>query len=144
MRPIDADRLYNEILSKSISVGGKQIFHPAVKESVLDAIEMSETLDYAPVKRGRPGIALVEHHVSDDPVYCEHSHPDDGFMEYSLCSYLKNRDRHGKKGRIDRGLPRCTLFNEWLEKDGYKHRRCNACKKACGAKMDGKEDGKDV
>lgn len=30
-RPIDSDRLYNEILSMNISVGGKQIFHPAVK-----------------------------------------------------------------------------------------------------------------
>lgn len=51
-RPIDADRLYNEILSMNISVGGKQIFHPAVKQSVLDSIEMSDTLDYAPVRHG--------------------------------------------------------------------------------------------
>lgn len=51
-RPIDADRLYNEILSMTIYVGGKQIFHPAVKQSVLDSIEMSETLDYAPVRHG--------------------------------------------------------------------------------------------
>lgn len=51
-RPIDADRLYNEIISMKISVGGKQIFHPTVKQSVLDSIEMSDTLDYAPVRHG--------------------------------------------------------------------------------------------
>lgn len=51
-RPIDADRLYNEILSKNISVSGKQIFHPTVKQSVLDSIEMSDTLDYEPVRYG--------------------------------------------------------------------------------------------
>ena len=44
-RLIDADRLYNEILSMNVILGGKLIFHPTVKEIVLDAIEMSETLD---------------------------------------------------------------------------------------------------
>ena len=50
MRPIDADGLYNEILSMNIICGGKLIFHPAVRESVLVAIDMSETLDCAPVR----------------------------------------------------------------------------------------------
>lgn len=132
MRPIDADALYDMIHDNAC--------HDVVGlADILDFIDIAPTLDYVPVKRGRPGIALVEHRVSTDAVYCEHSRPDDGFMEYSVCSYLKMRDRHGKKGRIDRGLPRCALFNEWLEKDGYKHFRCDACKKACGARMDGKE-----
>lgn len=73
MRPIDADRLYNEILSMNIILGGKLIFHPAVRESVLDAIEMSETLDYAPVVHGEfefeefeyiPGLCVA-------PVHCK-------------------------------------------------------------------------
>lgn len=52
IRPIDAERLRDEIVSLNVILGGKLIFHPEARKSVLDAIEMSETLDYAPVVHG--------------------------------------------------------------------------------------------
>ena len=78
------------------------------------------------------GIAVVEHQVSTDPVYCTFSSPDDGFMEKSVCAYQVYRDRHGAGGKIERHLPRCKLFNEWLKKPGLDCLRCDACKAACG------------
>ena len=78
------------------------------------------------------GIAVVEHRVSTDPVFCTFDSPDDGFGERSVCAYQAYRDRHGKDGRIERHLPRCTLFGEWLNKPGLDCLRCAACKKACG------------
>ncbi len=83
------------------------------------------------------GIAVVEHHVSTDAKYCEHIHADDGFGERSLCSYCKIREKHGKRGTPIRHLPRCTLFDEWLEKEGFSTLRCEACKIACGEVIDG-------
>lgn len=78
------------------------------------------------------GIAVVEHRVSTDPVYCTFSSPDDGFMEMSVCRYLTHRDRNGRGGKIERALPRCKLFNEWLDRPGFDCLRCDACKRACG------------
>lgn len=79
------------------------------------------------------GIAFVAHKVSTDPEYCTHDAPDDGFMERSVCSYQVLRDRHGPKGKIERRLPRCKLFNVWLKVEPIKGCiRCNQCKIACG------------
>ena len=78
------------------------------------------------------GIAVVEHHVSTDERFCEHHHASDGFGERSVCSYCAMRERHGKRGTPIRRLPRCTLFGEWLEKEGFNTLRCEACKIACG------------
>jgi len=78
------------------------------------------------------GVAVVEHRVSTDPVYCTFDSPDDGFGERSQCRYQKECDRLGKGGVIARRLPRCTLFNVWLEKPGIYCIRCDACKAACG------------
>lgn len=71
----------------------------------------------------------VEHEIPEDEKYC---------MEFgkggwrTLCRYLKSRDRHGKRGTpIQRNLPRCTLFNEWLEKDMHVEIKCEQCKQAC-------------
>ena len=136
IRTIDANALLELYANGgSINLDDYKVPVRVVRQNIIDA----PTLDYAPVVRRRPGVAVVEHQVSTDPAYCEHSHPDDGFCEHSLCAYMKHRDRHGKKGRIDRGLPRCTLFNAWLEKEGWKHKRCSECKVACGAVID-KED----
>ena len=75
------------------------------------------------------GFIWVKHRVSDDPNYCEFNGPDDGFMERSVCRYLQYRDRHGKGGKIERKLPKCTLFGQWLGKEGAAgHARCEACK----------------
>ena len=78
------------------------------------------------------GLAIVEHHVSTDAKFCEHVHASDGFGERSLCAYCKMREKHGKRGTPIRRLPRCTLFDEWLETNGVNTTRCDACKIACG------------
>lgn len=78
------------------------------------------------------GIAVVEHRVSTDAKYCEYDDPDDGFGERSLCRYCVTREKTGKRGTPIQRLPRCKLFDEWLEKEGFNRLRCEACKIACG------------
>ena len=41
------------IRSLSISIGGKEIFHPEAKKSVIEALDLSPTVDAAPVVRCR-------------------------------------------------------------------------------------------
>lgn len=78
------------------------------------------------------GIAVVEHRVSTDPKYCEYNAPDDGFGERSVCRYRVTRIKTGKRGKAVKRLPRCALFEEWLEKEGFSTVRCLACRVACG------------
>ena len=53
------------------------------------------------------------------------------------CRYYKERDRfHGKKG-IERGCPKCTLFDEWLS---GKYVRCERCKEAIRESMEGRNE----
>lgn len=78
------------------------------------------------------GIAVVEHKVSTHPITCEHDDPNDGFGERSVCFYCVPTWKTGKRGTSAKRLPRCKLFHEWLEKDGFLTLRCAACKKACG------------
>ena len=52
VRPIDANALREELTTLNVILGGKLIFHPEARKSVLEAIEMRETLDYAPVVHG--------------------------------------------------------------------------------------------
>ena len=68
----------------------------------------------------------VEHEVSPEKETCTY---DGDFWGKSICRYYTHRDRtHGRKAPIERHLPKCTLFDCWLEKDYVK---CEACKKAC-------------
>lgn len=78
------------------------------------------------------GIAVVEHHVSTHPKYCEYNAPDDGFGERSVCRYRVRREKTGKIGGAIKRYPRCDLFKEWLENDGFSTVRCLACRVACG------------
>lgn len=78
------------------------------------------------------GIAVVEHRVSTDLKYCEYNDPSDGFCERSVCRYYVTRIKTGKRGKAVKRLPRCDLFKEWLEKDGFSAVRCLACRVACG------------
>jgi hypothetical protein len=79
------------------------------------------------------GIAIVAHKVSPDPVYCEYDGADDGFGEKSVCRYLCTRDRtHGRYAPVEKRVPKCTLFDSWLEKPGVYCVRCIECKRACG------------
>lgn len=79
----------------------------------------------------RIGIAVVEHQVSTNLRYCEYDGPDDGFGERSVCRYRVTRGKTGKRGEAIRQIPRCTLFEEWLEKEGFSTKRCLACRIAC-------------
>ena len=100
--------------------------------SVISALEWM-------VKEMPKGIAVVSLRVSTDPQYCEYVAPEDTNGWRSVCSFMKIRDRHGRGGRIDRRLPKCSLFGEWLESNGYNHIRCDKCKIACG-EMDGEAE----
>lgn len=77
---------------------------------------------------------LVEHQVPSDEMYC--SEFEKGGWRV-VCSYIRYRNRHGKKGiPIQRDLPKCTLFNEWLEKDMHKELKCKQCKQSCERGLD--------
>ena len=91
------------------------------------------------VMRMGKGIATVQLRVSTDPKYCQFVAPDDTNGWHSTCPYRAIRDRHEKGGKIDRILPKCTLFGEWLESNGYYNIRCDKCKIACG-EMDGEAE----
>ena len=68
----------------------------------------------------------VEHEVSPEKETCTH---DGDFWGKSVCRYHTHRDRtHGRKAPVERHLPKCTLFDCWLERDYVK---CEACKNAC-------------
>lgn len=82
------------------------------------------------------GIAVVEHRVSTHPKYCEYNVPDDGFGERSVCRYHVTRGKTGKRGDPVKQLPRCTLFEEWLEREWFNTVRCLACRVACGEVRD--------
>lgn len=78
------------------------------------------------------GIATVEHFVSTHDKYCEYCDPSDGFGERSVCRYCAVRSKTGKRGTPIQYLPKCTLFGEWLEREGISTVRCTACIVACG------------
>lgn len=68
----------------------------------------------------------VEHEVSPEKETCTH---DGDFWGKSVCRYHTHKDRtHGRKAPIERHLPKCTLFDCWLERD---YMKCEACKNAC-------------
>lgn len=80
----------------------------------------------------------VEHKVAfnkDWPTACYAEEDIEGY--YTSCSYLAYRDRtHGSKAPVERHLPKCALFNEWLEKGFKGPMKCDACLKACGLKKE--------
>jgi hypothetical protein len=78
------------------------------------------------------GVAIVTHSVSTNDRYCEFNSPSDGFGERSVCQYYTIRHKTEKRGSWAKLLPRCTLFGEWLEREGVSTVRCTACKIACG------------
>ena len=82
------------------------------------------------------GIAIVEHRVSDDPLYCEYFTPDDGFCERTVCRYLCMELKTAGKGvRHMYKQPRCSLFREWLDRPSIYTLRCDKCKLACGEEV---------
>lgn len=68
----------------------------------------------------------VKHRVSPDPEYCTYG---GDFWGRDVCPYHTHRDRtHGRKAPAERQVPKCLLFNDWLDKSYVK---CDACKMAC-------------
>ena len=58
---------------------------------------------------------LVEHEVPcEKGMEGECLYPGD-FWGKDVCKYHTHRDRtHGKKAPVERRVPKCTLFDEWL------------------------------
>lgn len=53
-------------------------------------------------------------------------HPGD-FWGNDVCRYHTHRDRtHGRKAPVERHLPKCTLFDEWLPGEYLKCEKCMA------------------
>ncbi len=69
----------------------------------------------------------VIHEIASDKKYC--SDGDSGGWRVD-CKYRKQRDKTGKRGEAVRRLPRCTLFETWLESDFYRPVKCAECLKA--------------
>ena len=70
---------------------------------------------------------LVEHEVP-----CERGmeqkclYPGD-YWGNDVCRYHTHRDRtHGRKAPVERHLPKCTLFDEWLPGEYLKCEKCMA------------------
>lgn len=71
---------------------------------------------------------IAEHEVSNDKTHCWDG---DSGGYYNECKYMKNRDRRykdGKEIKWEYKKPKCTLFDEWLEKDfSGGPFKCNKC-----------------
>ncbi len=66
---------------------------------------------------------------------------DEGNGWYTECEYLTYRDRtHGSKRPVERKLPKCTLFDKWLEQSGVERLKCAECLNACLAALPDKEN----
>lgn len=69
-------------------------------------------------------------------IYVKHEVPNDKHLENkclyagdfwgnSVCLYHTHRDRtHGRKAPVERNLPKCTLFDEWLPGEYQKCKKC--------------------
>ena len=79
-------------------------------------------------------IITVKHEVAFDELYKTTCYADsDVGGWHTMCHYLAYRDRtHGRKAPVERHLPKCTLFDKWLETKGLYPSKCEECLKACG------------
>lgn len=47
------------------------------------------------------------------------------FWGNEVCRYHTHRDRtHGRKAPVERKVPKCTLFDEWLQGECQKCEKC--------------------
>lgn len=68
----------------------------------------------------------VTHRVSPELNMCTYG---GDFWGKDVCPYHTHRNRtHGKKAPVERNLPKCTLFNKWLDKP---YQKCEECKQHC-------------
>lgn len=50
------------------------------------------------------------------------------FWGREICGFVSYRDRtHGNKAPVERHIPKCALFNEWLRKNGMAFMKCDKC-----------------
>ena len=65
---------------------------------------------------------VVEHEISSDPKKCTY---DGDLWGKDVCCYHAHRDRiHGKKLPRERNMPKCILFNCWLDGE---YQKCPQC-----------------
>ena len=65
---------------------------------------------------------MVEHEISPDSEKCTYG---GDFWGKDVCRYHTHRDRtHGRKAPKERNVPKCTLFNCWLEGEYVKCSQC--------------------
>lgn len=70
----------------------------------------------------------VTHEVSPDATRCSYG---GDFFGKDVCRYYACRNRtHGRKAPAERNIPKCILFNTWLDRPFTK---CSACIDACRA-----------
>lgn len=68
----------------------------------------------------------VEHLVSPEPDSCAYG---GDFWGKDVCRYHTHRNRtHGRKAPTERDVPKCTLFDTWLDRP---YKKCDECRKAC-------------
>lgn len=76
----------------------------------------------------------VKHKVSPDLSMCVYG---GDFWGKDVCMYHTHRDRtHGRKAPKERNLPKCTLFNKWLDGE---YKKCKECKDECFYAMNGEK-----
>lgn len=74
----------------------------------------------------------VTHRVSPDPEKCVYG---GDFWGKDVCKYHTHRDRtHGRKAPKERNLPKCILFEKWLDGEYVK---CEECKRLSRESMEG-------
>lgn len=68
----------------------------------------------------------VEHLVSPEKDTCTYG---GDFWGKDVCRYHVCRNRtHGRKEPTERNVPKCTLFDTWLDSP---YKKCDKCRKAC-------------
>ena len=71
----------------------------------------------------------VEHEVPFDEFNEKRCLYDGDFWGDEVCPYHVRRDRtHGRKAPVERRVPKCTLFNEWLDEP---YKKCEKCFQKC-------------
>ena len=55
-----------------------------------------------------------------------------GFWDREICGFISYRDRqHGNKYPAEKHIPKCRLFNQWLDREDGRLQKCKACIKHC-------------
>ncbi|WP_140393121.1 hypothetical protein [Lachnoclostridium sp. An138] len=74
----------------------------------------------------------VMHDVSPDSERCVYG---GDFWGKNVCGYHTHRDRtHGRKAPKEHAVPKCVLFDVWLDEE---YKKCTECKKACEEEKNG-------